>query len=134
VALTHAVLPSNVRSGIGGVTGDGMDMHRGVGQAPLVFPRRTDKPLPEQLPDQRALDVTTEVPGELLQWLRTAGGEGLGPVTYQLPFADERHKRIYLERQLLPAFAVSVVGSGWPAPSRPDLQGGSPEDGLRASR
>ena len=112
-----------------------MDMHRGVGQAPAGLPRRrTDKPWPEQLPDQRALDVTTEVPGELLQWLRTAGGEWLGPVTYQLPFADERHKRIYLERQLLPAFAVSVVDGGWPAPSRPDLQGGSPEDGLHASR
>ena len=111
-----------------------MDLHRSVWvKLPLVFPCRTDKPWPEQLPDQRALDVTTEVPGELLQWLRTAGGEWLGPVTYQLPFADERHKRIYVERQLLPAFAVSVVGGGWPAPSRPDLRGGSPEDGLPAS-
>ena len=27
-------------------------------------------------------------------------------MTYQLPFADERHKRIYLERQLLPAYAL----------------------------
>jgi hypothetical protein len=87
-----------------------MDMHRGVGQAPAGLPRRrTDKPWPEQLPDQRALEVTTEVPGELLQWLRTAGGEWLGPVTYQLPFADERHKRIYLERQLLPAGLVRAT-------------------------
>ena len=31
------------------------------------------------------------------------GGEWLGLVTYQLPFADQRHQRIYLERQLLPA-------------------------------
>ena len=29
-----------------------------------------------------------------------------GLVTYQLPFADERHQRIYLERQLLPAYAL----------------------------
>ena len=51
-------------------------------------------------------DVTAEVPGDLLQWLRTADDEWLGLVTYQLPFADERHQCIYLERQLLPAYAL----------------------------
>jgi hypothetical protein len=48
------------------------------------------------------------VPGDLLQWLRTGGGEWLGLVTYQLPFADERHKRVYLERQLVPAYALRL--------------------------
>jgi hypothetical protein len=72
----------------------------------LVFPRCPDLPMPAQLPHPRAVDVAAEVPGSLLQWLRTAGGEWLGLVTYQLPFADGRHKRIYLERQLLPAYAL----------------------------
>jgi hypothetical protein len=62
--------------------------------------------MPAELPHPRAVDVAAEVPGELLQWLRTAGGEWLGLVSYQLPFADERHQRIYLERQLLPAYAL----------------------------
>jgi hypothetical protein len=62
--------------------------------------------MPAKLPHPRAVDTTGEVPGDLLQWLRTGGGEWLGLVTYQLPFADERHKRIYLERQLVPAYAL----------------------------
>jgi hypothetical protein len=96
-----------VRSSIGGVMGDGMDMRRPVWvKLSLVFPRRPDAPVPVQLPDPRAVDATAEVPGDLVQWLRTAGGEWLGLVTYQLPFADERHKRIYLKRQLLPAYAL----------------------------
>ncbi len=27
-------------------------------------------------------------------------------MTYQLPFADQRHARIYVERQLVPAYAL----------------------------
>jgi len=70
--------------------------------------------MPTQLPDPRAVDTSAEVPGDLLQWLRTRGGEWLGLVTYQLPFADERHKRIYLERQLLPAYALRPRKYGRP--------------------
>jgi hypothetical protein len=89
------------------VTGDGFDMHRPVWvKLPLVFPRHPGAPMPSQLPHPRAVDTSGEVPGDLLQWLRTAGGEWLGLVTYQLPFADQRHARIYLERQLVPAYAL----------------------------
>jgi hypothetical protein len=62
--------------------------------------------MPAQLPDSHAVDTTAEVAGDLLQWLRAASGEWLGLVTYQLPFADQRHQRIYLERQLLPAYSL----------------------------
>jgi len=76
-----------------------MDMNRRVWvKLSLVVPRRPDLPMPAQLPHPRAVDVAAEVPGSLLQWLRTAGGKWLGLVTYQLPFADERHQRIYLDR------------------------------------
>jgi hypothetical protein len=96
-----------VRSKIGGVTGDGFDMHRPVWvKLNLVFPRPSDRPVPEQLFHQHAIDVTVEVPGELLQWLRTSTGEWLGLVTFQLPFADGRHGRVFLERQLLPSYAL----------------------------
>jgi hypothetical protein len=102
-----------VRSRIGGVTGDGFDMHRPVWvKLSLVFPRRPEAPMPTQLPDPRAVDIAAEVPGDLLAWLRTRGGEWLGLVTYQLPFADKRHQRIYLERQLLPAYALRLRKHG----------------------
>ena len=59
---------SNVRSSIGGVMGDGMDMHRLVWvKLSLVFPRRPDAPAPAQLPDPRAVDATAEVPGDLVR-------------------------------------------------------------------
>jgi hypothetical protein len=96
-----------VRSGIGGVTGDGMDMHRPVWvKLNTLFLGPPEKPMPAQLPHPRAVDTSAEVEGTLLQWLRTAGGEWLRLVTYQLPFADERHQPIYLEQQRVPAYAL----------------------------
>jgi hypothetical protein len=62
--------------------------------------------MPATLPDPRAVDTIAEVPGDLLQWLRTPGVEWLGLVTYQLSYADERHQRISLERKLLPVYAL----------------------------
>ena len=56
-----------MRSNIGGVVGDGSDMHRPVWvKLSLIFPRRPDAPMPAQLPDPRAVDTTIEVPGDLL--------------------------------------------------------------------
>jgi hypothetical protein len=48
--------------------------------------------MPLQLPHQNALDATAEVPGTLKQWLRSRGGEWLGLVDYEIPFADGRHR------------------------------------------
>jgi hypothetical protein len=42
----------------------------------------------------------------LLHWLRSKGGEWLGLVDYQLPFADKSRKPVYLERQLVLAYAL----------------------------
>jgi hypothetical protein len=97
---------SNVFSGIGGVTGDGMDMHRPVWvKLSLVFPRRPDGPDAGAAPrlsccrhDGRGCWRPAPVV--------SASGEWLGLVRYQLPFADQRHQRIYRERQLLPAYSL----------------------------
>jgi hypothetical protein len=99
--------PPNVRSRIGGATGDGFDRHRLVWvKLSLIFLRQRDKPMPAELPHPTAVDTTVETPGILLQWLRSNGGEWLGLVSYQLPFADGRKKTVYLERQLVPAYAL----------------------------
>jgi hypothetical protein len=65
-----------------------------------------DLPAPPQLPHKDAIDTTTDVPGILLHWLRAAGGEWLALVTYPQPFADQRKQTTYLERQLVPAYAL----------------------------
>jgi hypothetical protein len=72
----------------------------------LIFLRQRDKPMPAELPHPTAVDTTVVTPGILLQWLRSNGGEWLGLVSYQLPFADGRKKTVYLERQLVPAYAL----------------------------
>jgi len=105
-ANTFAFANSNVCSGIGGVTGDGMDMHRPVWvKLSVVFPRRPDGPDAGAAPrlsccrhDGRGCWRPAPVV--------SASGEWLGLVTYELPFADQRHQRIYLERQLLPAYSL----------------------------
>ena len=50
----------------------------------------------QQLPHTNALDTAAEVPGLLRQWLRSSGGEWLGLVDYEIPFADGRHKGVYV--------------------------------------
>jgi hypothetical protein len=103
VVEAHAAGAFERRSSTSGVTGNGFDTHRPLWvKLSLVFPRRPDRPRPTHAPDPRAVDTTAEMPGDLLQRLRAATGDWLGLVTYQLPFADERHQRVYLERQLLP--------------------------------
>ena len=72
----------------------------------LVLRARCNKPMPAELPHPAAVNTTVEAPGILLQWLRSNGGEWLGLVTYQLPFADGRKQTVYLERQLVPAYAL----------------------------
>ena len=62
--------------------------------------------MPVQLPHQNALDTSAEVPGTLRQWLRSRGGEWLGLVDYEIPFANGRHRGVYLVQQLLPAYAL----------------------------
>ena len=94
-------------SSIGGVTGDGYEQHRPVWiRLSLILSQSADKPTPEQLPHQDAINTTAEVPGILLHWLRAASGEWLALVTYHLPFADGRKQTAYLERQLVPAYAL----------------------------
>lgn len=68
--------------------------------------------MPEKLPHHNALDTRAEVPGYLQQWLRTGGGEWLGLVDYEVPFADGRKKGVYLTQQLLPAHALRPRKSG----------------------
>ena len=53
-----------------------------------------------------AVDTTSEVPGTLLQWLRTGSGGWLGLLDYELRFADGRQKTIAMQRQLVPAYAL----------------------------
>ena len=58
----NPALPSSVGSSIGGVTGDGHDMHRPVWvKLSLVFPRRPDLPMPEQLPHPRVTEYESMV-------------------------------------------------------------------------
>jgi hypothetical protein len=44
--------------------------------------------------------------GTLHAWLRSGLGDWIGLVSYQVPFADGRHETLYLERQLVPAYAL----------------------------
>jgi hypothetical protein len=72
----------------------------------LIFQRPDGKPMPAELPHRDAIDTTAELSGTLLHWLRSSGGEWLGLVDYPLPLADGRKQTVYLERQLVPAYAL----------------------------
>jgi hypothetical protein len=91
---------------MGGVTGDVLDLSRPVWvRLPALFIRRPDaEPRPPSTP--RPLDTTGDAPGTLHAWLRSGLGDWIGLVSYQVPFADGRHDTLYLERQLLPAYAL----------------------------
>lgn len=94
-------------SSLGGCVGDGHDLYRPVWvKLFALFLRHPAAPMPDKLPHVNALDTTAEVPGLVLQWLRSGGGEWLAQVSYEIPFADGRTKRAHLERQLVPAYAL----------------------------
>ena len=61
---------------------------------------------PRPAANPNAVDATAEVPGTLLRWLRTGTGDWLGLVDYEIPFANGRHRGVYLVQQLLPAYAL----------------------------
>ena len=95
-----------MRSNIGGVVGDGMDMHRPVWvKLAALSIRRPDARAPEQ-PPRNSLDMTAETSGLLQQWLRTSTGEWIGIVDYEVPFANNERKPLWLEGQLVPAYAL----------------------------
>jgi hypothetical protein len=77
-----------------------------VGQAQRGLPAQARSAVASAAALPHAVDITAEVPGDLLQWLRTSGGEWHGLVTYPLPFANGKHGRVYLERRLLPAYGL----------------------------
>lgn len=74
--------------------------------------RRPDGPA-STLNTRHALDMTAQALGILHHWLRYGKGDWLGLVSYHVPFADGRKEQLYMERQLVPAYALR------PASTRP---------------
>lgn len=52
------------------------------------------------------LHLEGEVLGTLHEWTRSARGLWLGVVTFAMPYADDRSQRLYLQRQLVPAYVL----------------------------
>jgi hypothetical protein len=65
------------------------------------------------------LDFTGRAPGILRGWRRTARGEWLGVVNYEVHYADGRKNTLWCRDQMVPAYALRPRGTHSDRPRPP---------------
>jgi hypothetical protein len=94
---------SNMRS-MYGAAGRGLQRPVWV-KVGAFFEFSADRPAPAQVPKD-ALDLTYDAAGVLKEWVRSARGEWIGVVDYELKYADGRSDVYRLVDQRIPAYAL----------------------------